>query len=167
MLPSFSPLMVAPSLPTIASSPSHSPTTSTTPHHPTTTTCRLIIGPTDSDYITLIIAPTTTVHQLKLDALKHIVARDQLVVADGQGDVADGYMVVRRLNPRVLMGRLRWWWWWIFAADWWCWWWVVGWWWCWCFQYYGAGLYPAGWSIACFDAVADRLGCDFADVGFC
>ena len=117
MLSSFSPLMVAPSIPTATSSSYTSPT-STSPYNRTNPssvlsptshmtghhTCRVIIGPTDSDYITLIISPLTTVQQLKLDAIKHIATRDHLNASDASGgDVADQYMIVRRINPRALM----------------------------------------------------------------
>ena len=111
MLSSFSPLMVAPSLPTTSSSSTSPASTytglSSTAHTPSHhTTCRIIVGPTDADYITLIIGPSTTVHQLKLDAIKHIAARDHLAAPplDGSSsDVAEQYMLVRRINPRALM----------------------------------------------------------------
>ena len=108
MFASLSPLMVAPTLPTAFSSSASPASTSlynkTNPSSSLSpsahqTTCRVIVGPSDSEYITVIIGPHTTVLQLKQDAIKHIAARDHLSASD----TADQYMIVRRINPRALM----------------------------------------------------------------
>ena len=99
---SSSPLIVAPSS-------SSSPSSSTSPHSAASThTCRVIIGPTDDDFISVIIHRATTVGQLKLEAVKAILARDASassfaasVPLPDPSLLSDQWMVVKRINPRA------------------------------------------------------------------
>ena len=101
----LSPLMVAPS----------SSRSVLSSHH----TCRVIIGPTDADFISVIVDAKTTVGQLKAEAVRALLSRDSRSVplsprsrqqeaeeekeiqpADSLQHEADHFMLVKRADPR-------------------------------------------------------------------
>ena len=101
---SSSPLIVAPS----SSFSSPSSLSPSLPH----ATCRVIIGPTDHDFISVCIHRQTTVRELKIEAVKAILTRDSNTPApttllppspappSDLTDSLDSYMVVKRINSQ-------------------------------------------------------------------